>query len=117
YEVASWININEINEQKMAIPNSIITKAPAAELRDGQKDSDTIPEYPILDVIVEQHIVHGKTLEEIAIEYDFALSLVEEVVRKIYANEYKRRQLPFALRVSEKAFSSGRRVPIVQRYR
>ena len=116
YEVAAWINEQGINSQKMVIPNSIITKEPTAELRDGQKDSDTIPEYPILDVIVEQHIVHGKTLEEIAIEYDFALSLVEEVVRKIYANEYKRRQVPFALRVSEKAFYSGRRVPIVQRW-
>lgn len=111
YEVASWINC-----KAEVIPRSILEKEPTAELRHGQKDSDTIPEYPVLDVIIEEHVVFGKLPEEIAVQHGFELSLVEEIVRKIYANEYKRRQSPFALRVSDKAFSYGRKIPIVIDY-
>ncbi|MBS0656058.1 MAG: NAD(+) synthase, partial [Verrucomicrobia bacterium] len=111
YEVASWINAESI-----VIPQSVCTKEPTAELRFGQKDSDTIPEYPILDEIVDRYVVHRNSPEEIAAQNGLNRSLVDEIVRKIHANEYKRRQAPFALRVSEKAFSTGRKVPIVHDY-
>jgi NAD+ synthase (glutamine-hydrolysing) len=112
YEVASWINAG-----KIVIPQSVLTKAPTAELRFGQKDSDTIPEYPILDEIVDQYVVHRSSPDEIAAQNVVSRSLVDDIVRKIHANEYKRRQAPFVLRVSEKAFSTGRKVPIVHSYR
>lgn len=96
-----------------AIPERVLLRPPTAELRFNQKDSDTLPEYPILDQIVDDFIVHNKTVEEIS--RNFSRELVVRVIEQIHANEYKRRQLPFALRVSEKAFSVGRRVPIVSR--
>lgn len=110
YEVARYIN-----KVYGTIPERCITKAPSAELRFNQKDSDTLPEYPILDTIVDEFIVHHKRAEEISKTHGIDAELVTSVIKKIHANEYKRRQLPFALRVSEKAFSLGRRVPIVSR--
>ena len=111
YEVAGYIN-----RHYDTIPERVITKAPSAELRFNQKDSDTLPEYPILDTIVEEYVVHHKTAEEISKSHNLEQKLVADVIKKIHQNEYKRRQLPFALRVSEKAFSVGRRVPIVCRF-
>lgn len=108
YELGCWINA-----QEELIPESILEKEPTAELRDNQKDSDTIPKYPILDVIIQEYVVDEKSPGEIASQHGFELSFVEEVISKIHANEYKRRQVPFALRVSDKAFSCGRKVPIV----
>lgn len=105
YSVAQYV--------KSMIPEQVFAKAPTAELKHNQKDSDTLPEYPVLDTIVNDHIVHNKLAEEIAKTHGFALVLVQDILKKIHQNEYKRRQLPFALRISEKAFSTGRKVPIV----
>ena len=111
YAVATWIM-----HHFGWIPPRVITKAPSAELKGNQKDSDTLPEYHILDPILEDLIVHRLSPVEISKRRNVQMQLVEEIIRKIYKNEFKRRQCPFALRVSEKAFSVGRRVPIVQRF-
>src|SRR5262249_6346406 len=111
YEVAKYIN-----SCFASIPERMITKVPTAELRYNQKDSDTIPEYPILDVIVDEFVVYNRSSEAIASKHGFDKALVESVIRKIHQSEYKRRQVPFSLRVSDKAFSMGRRVPIVHHF-
>lgn len=111
YELARWINRN-----KEIIPISIIEKAPSAELRPNQKDQDTLPPYEIIDNILQAYVEEHKSPEKIAAHFNYSLSLVNEIIRKIHLNEYKRRQSPIGLRVSEKAFSAGRRFPIVERW-
>lgn len=111
YDVGRWIG-----RTWGWIPERVFERPPTAELAFDQKDSDTLPEYPMLDVIVNEHIVHNMSAASIAEKYDFTFHDVQAIVQKIYRNEYKRRQIPFALRVSEKAFSCGRKVPIVQRF-
>lgn len=98
------------------IPPEVISREPTAELRLDQKDSDTLPEYPVLDSILDAYIVNGKSIEEIADKLQCPQEIVSGIIRKIHQNEYKRRQCPFALRVSEKAFSYGRQVPIVHSF-
>lgn len=110
YEVSRYIN-----QAFGSIPERVITREPTAELRFGQKDSDSLPEYALLDPIVDDFVVHNFSATEIAEKRGVPLMLVQAVILKIYQNEYKRRQVPFALRVSEKAFSVGRRVPIVHK--
>lgn len=102
-----------VNKDFSVIPDRVLARPPTAELKPNQKDSDTLPEYPILDTIVNEHIVHSKTAEEITTAHGFDVRQVRDVIQKIHQNEYKRRQVPFALRISEKAFSCGRKVPIV----
>lgn len=111
YALARWINA-----EKEIIPQSIIDKAPSAELRPDQKDSDALPEYDIVDRVVQGYVEEYLTPEEIAEKWTLSLDLVQELIHKIHVNEYKRRQSPPGLRVSEKAFSVGRRYPIVQRW-
>ena len=110
YKLAKYINRNgEI------IPNNIISKAPSAELRPGQKDSDSLPEYAILDKVLYQYIERRQGPKEIkAMDYDAAL--VDRVLRLVNINEYKRNQFCPIIRVSPKAFGVGRRVPIVGKY-
>jgi len=110
YELARYINRNgEI------IPESIIIKAPSAELRPGQKDSDSLPDYEVLDKLLYQYIELSKGPEEIkAIGFD--PSLVDRVLKMVNVNEYKRNQFCPIIRVSSKAFGVGRRVPIVGKY-
>ncbi len=111
YEVANWV----MKTYGWITPR-ILEKAPSAELRLNHKDSDSLPEYGILDPIIEEYVVNLKSAESIAEKVGCPLTLVYEVISKIHQNEYKRRQCPFSLRVSEKAFSAGRRVPIVHRF-
>jgi len=110
YELARWINRDE-----EVIPESIITKAPSAELRDNQKDSDSLPDYEILDRILTQYIENSKGPAEI-IAMGHSEELVSRILRLVNLNEYKRYQTPPILRVSKKAFGMGRRVPIVGKY-
>ena len=98
------------------IPRSILEKAPSAELRAGQKDADTLPPYPIVDVILEAYIEQNQSPAAIAEHHSLPLDLVKSLIRKIHQSEYKRRQAPPGLRVTEKAFSIGRRFPIVQKF-
>ncbi|MCF8380735.1 MAG: NAD+ synthase [Bacteroidales bacterium] len=104
-----------INKIKEVIPENTIIKPPSAELRPDQKDSDSLPDYAILDVILYQYIEKRKGPEEIiAMGYD--PRLVKRTLHLVNTNEYKRYQTPPILRVSRKAFGMGRRMPIVAKY-
>ena len=104
-----------INRDKEIIPENIITKPPSAELRPDQKDSDSLPDYNILDVILYQYIEERKGPKEI-IAMGYEEALVNRILKMVNTNEYKRYQTPPILRVSSKAFGMGRRMPIVARY-
>jgi len=110
YDIANWVM-----KTTGWIPPRILEKEPTAELRHNQKDSDTLPEYSILDPIIEASVVEMKSAEDIATQLSLPLPFVLDIIQKIHAAEYKRRQCPFQLRVSDKAFSVGRRVPIVEK--
>ena len=109
YAVARWLNRHD-----EVIPQNIIDKAPSAELRPDQKDSDSLPEYVIVDAVLEGYIEEHLAPEAIAKQHKIPLEIVEGLVKKIHRSEYKRRQGSPCLRVTERAFSVGRRFPIVQ---
>ncbi|MFM1794565.1 MAG: hypothetical protein RL642_950, partial [Bacteroidota bacterium] len=104
-----------INEGKEIIPLRILEKAPSAELRPNQKDSDSLPEYDVLDKILYFYIERRKGPAEI-IAMGFDETLVKKTVRLVNLNEYKRNQFCPIIRVSTKAFGVGRRLPIVAKY-
>lgn len=110
YDVCKWINRNG-----EVIPENILTKAPSAELRPGQKDSDSLPEYPVLDKILFNYIEKRLGPKEL-VEMGFDAALVNRVLKMVNSNEWKRAQMAPVLRVSPKAFGSGRRMPIVGKY-
>lgn len=109
YALAEWIN-----RDKVVIPVNTIQKPPSAELRPGQLDSDSLPDYAIVDAVVESYVEEHASKEQIAEKYGYPLSVVEALIQKIHRSEYKRRQSAPGLRVSPKAFSVGRYFPIVQ---
>lgn len=110
YELARYIN-----REKEIIPDTIITKPPSAELRPGQKDSDSLPDYSILDKVLYQYVERRQGPNEIkAMGYDPAL--VDRILKMVNMNEYKRNQFCPIIRISPKAFGVGRRVPIVGKY-
>lgn len=110
---------HHINQKKEVIPWNIIEKAPSAELRPNQKDADSLPDYAVLDAILEAYIEEGLHPEEISAKLGHPTEFILAIVAKIYLNEYKRRQAPPILRVTEKALtpSAGRKVPIAQRWK
>lgn len=99
-----------------AIPESVFTKPPSAELRPDQKDTDSLPEYDVLDRILHGYIEEMLAPSEIAARYDLPLDLVRDVINKVDRNEYKRQQAAPGLKVTTKAFGIGRRFPIAQRF-
>lgn len=110
YELATFINRNgEI------IPGNILSKPPSAELRPGQKDSDSLPDYEVMDQVLYQYIERRLGPEEIKIQ-GFDAALVDRILKMVNTNEYKRNQFCPIIRVSPKAFGVGRRVPIVGKY-
>ncbi len=109
YAVCDWIN-----RETEVIPKNILTKAPSAELRPGQKDSDSLPEYALLDSLLEEYI-EGENGPEALVEKGFDKALVERVLRMVNNNEWKRFQAAPILRVTGKAFGYGRRMPVVGR--
>jgi NAD+ synthase (glutamine-hydrolysing) len=111
YSLAEWINRHE-----EIIPWNTIKRAPTAELRHDQKDSDSLPDYAIIDTVLQAYVEEHQSPQWIADQFGYPLALVEQLIKRIHANEYKRRQAPPGLRISEKAFSVGRRFPIVQRW-
>ncbi|ULQ51127.1 NAD+ synthase [Flavihumibacter fluvii] len=115
YKMQVFALAKYINRNKEIIPVNIITKPPSAELRPGQKDSDSLPEYDLLDKVLYQYIERrqGPT-EIIAMGIDEAL--VKRVLKLVNTNEYKRNQFCPIIRVSSKAFGVGRRMPIVGKY-
>ena len=110
YELAA-----EINLEKEIIPVNTITKPPSAELRPGQKDSDSLPEYEILDKILFEYIENHTGPDDL-IRKGFDEKVVRKVLKLVNTSEYKRYQAPPILRVSPKAFGSGRRLPIAGKY-
>jgi NAD+ synthase (glutamine-hydrolysing) len=110
YELA-----NHINKDKEIIPINSIVKPPSAELRPDQKDSDSLPEYGILDTILMEYIEHRKSSSEI-IAMGYEEAVVRRIIKLVNSAEHKRYQTPPILRVSPKAFGMGRRMPIVGKY-
>ena len=110
YEMAKFINA-----QREIIPGNILSKAPSAELRPEQKDSDSLPEYDILDKILYQYIERVQGPAEIKSQ-GFDTALVDRILSMVNKNEYKRNQFCPIIRISPKAFGVGRRVPIVGNY-
>ena len=110
YELAKYIN-----REKEIIPSNIITKAPSAELRPDQKDSDSLPDYSVLDQILYQYIEKRANPSNI-VAMGFGSELVHRTLKMVNTNEYKRNQFCPIIRVSPKAFGVGRRMPIVGKY-
>jgi NAD+ synthase (glutamine-hydrolysing) len=104
-----------INKDGEVIPGNSITKPPSAELRPDQKDSDSLPDYDILDEILFQYIEKRKGPREL-LDMGFEKAIVDRILKLVNMSEYKRFQTPPILRISSKAFGMGRRMPIVGRY-
>lgn len=119
YQLANWRNQNipaiSIYQNINLIPQNIIDKAPTAELRENQKDSDSLPDYAILDQILYQIIEEQKSLSQI-IELGFNKELVEKITNLFYKSEYKRKQAPLGAKISKMAFDLERRYPISNNY-
>ncbi|MEO8127006.1 MAG: NAD+ synthase, partial [Bryobacteraceae bacterium] len=99
-----------------AIPESVFTKPPSAELRADQKDTDSLPEYDVLDRILKGYVEDTQSPQQIAQEMNVDVDLVREIINKVDRNEYKRQQAAPGLKVTTKAFGMGRRFPIAQRF-
>ena len=110
YELAGYIN-----RQSPVIPQDIINKAPTAELKENQTDQDTLPPYDVLDQILHYYLDEHYSMEDI-LRLDFEPETVSWVIRAVDRNEYKRRQAPPGLKVTSKAFGSGRRMPIAAKF-
>lgn len=115
YKMQVFALCRYINRHEEIIPENIITKPPSAELRPDQKDSDSLPEYNILDAIIYQYVELRKSPQDL-IEAGFEAALVKRVIGMINRNEYKRNQFCPIIRVSPKSFGLGRRMPIVGKY-
>lgn len=105
---------NYINRNGEIIPQEIIDKAPSAELHPGQKDSDRLPEYDMLDEIIEMYLERNCLVEDIYEKFDKAV--VDEVIRKIYRFQFKRHQGCLGVRLTERSFCKGVDLPVVQRF-
>ena len=107
YSICRWLN-----RDREIIPPAILEKPPSAELRPGQKDTDSLPPYEVLDPILEAYVERYETPECIAQKHGFSLELVQQVVRLVERSEYKRQQAAPVLKVTSKSFGMGRRFPI-----
>ena len=110
YSLARWIN-----RKQEIIPEATITKPPSAELRPDQIDQDSLPDYEVLDDILESYIVNGSDLESI-ISSGHDPAVVQRIIQLINNNEYKRRQAAPGIKITSKAFGVGRRIPVAKRY-
>src|SRR5690606_32276368 len=115
YKTQAYALAHYINREREIIPENTIVKPPSAELRPDQKDSDSLPEYDVLDQILKLHI-EGKQGSKEIIANGFDEALVKRILRMVNIAEFKRYQTPPILRVSPKAFGMGRRMPIVGKY-
>lgn len=101
---------------KKVVPASILEKPPTAELKQGQTDQDSLPPYDVLDPILEEFVEKDESVKEI-IEQGFSREVVKEVARLVDSNEYKRRQAPPGIKITQKAFGKDRRMPITNKYK
>jgi NAD+ synthase (glutamine-hydrolysing) len=115
YKMQVYALARHINKETEIIPEAILTKAPSAELRPNQKDSDSLPDYPVLDRVLYQYVELRQGPREI-IAQGFDEKLVARILKLVNTNEYKRNQFCPIIRVSCKAFGVGRRLPIVAKY-
>jgi len=110
YALARWIN-----REREIIPVSTIEKPPSAELRPDQTDQDSLPPYDVLDAILKGYVEEGLSRRDLVAQ-GFAAAVVNDVIRKVDLNEYKRKQAAPGLKITPLAFGVGRRIPIVQKY-
>jgi NAD+ synthase (glutamine-hydrolysing) len=110
FALARWLN-----RRGECIPINTIEKPPSAELRPDQCDSDSLPDYPVLDAILQAYVEQGLSRQAIT-QLGHPQAVVEDVCRKVDRNEYKRKQAAPGLKLTPLAFGTGRRIPIVQRY-
>jgi len=115
YKMQVYALARYMNKNSEIIPANILDKAPSAELRPNQKDSDSLPDYPVLDKVLYQYIELRQGPKEI-IAQGFDPALVARILKLVNTNEYKRNQFCPIIRVSCKAFGVGRRLPIVAKY-
>ena len=112
YELARYRNSLAGSE---VIPSNVIDKPPSAELRPEQKDSDTLPAYELLDLVLTAYVEEDKSVEQI-----IAMGIDEEVVKRatrlVDTSEYKRRQAPLGVKITPRAFGRDRRLPITNRF-
>ncbi|MBS1112362.1 MAG: nadE [Nitrospirae bacterium] len=113
YELCRWKNDHA---GRIIIPERMFTKEPTAELRSGQKDTDTLPPYSVLDPILKAYVEEDKTFEEI-LSFGYNVEGTQNVIRMTDSSEYKRRQSPPGIKITQKAFGRDRRFPITNRYR
>ena len=99
-----------------AIPENVFVKPPSAELRPDQKDSDSLPEYDMLDRILKAYVEDAQSARQISADTGFDVALIRDIINKVDRNEYKRQQAAPGLKVTTKAFGIGRRFPIAQRF-
>jgi NAD+ synthetase len=99
-----------------AIPENVFVKPPSAELRPDQKDTDSLPEYDVLDGILKGYVEDLLSARQIADGLSIPLAVVRDIVSKVDRNEYKRQQAAPGLKVTTKAFGMGRRIPIAQKF-
>ena len=116
YELARWRN-EVAGEAAAPIPRRVLDKAPSAELRPNQKDTDTLPPYEVLDTIMEAYVEDDRSPEDIITSRGLDPNLVDKVVGMIDRAEYKRRQAAPGIKITPKAFGRDRRLPITNRYR
>jgi NAD+ synthase/NAD+ synthase (glutamine-hydrolysing) len=107
----------EVNRRKgPVVPENVFVKPPSAELRPDQKDSDSLPEYAVLDAVLRAYVEELKAPAQISDDLGLPMELVRDIVNKVDRNEYKRQQAAPGLKVTTKAFGMGRRFPIAQRF-
>ena len=120
YDLCDYRNNNmpviALGKAQKLIPESVITKAPTAELRDNQKDSDSLPDYPVLDAILEMMIEHEMSIDDI-VDNGFAPEIVVKIRNLVDKAEYKRQQSAIGAKITSKNFGRDRRYPITQKFR
>ena len=112
YQLAEYVNETQ---RRRIIPVSVIKRPPSAELKEGQKDSDSLPDYELLDRILKGYIEEDKSAQQLADE-GLPKNVVDRIIRMVDLNEYKRRQSPPGVKITPKAFGKDRRMPITNRY-
>jgi NAD+ synthase (glutamine-hydrolysing) len=112
YELARWRNEQPDGP---VIPERVLTRAPSAELRPDQRDTDSLPPYEVLDTVLEAYVEEDVGLEGI-VALGYRESLVRDVIKMVDLNEYKRRQAPPGVRITPRAFGKDRRLPITNRF-
>ena len=117
YQLANWRNLHDtFNTCAAPIPERIITRAPSAELREDQTDQDSLPAYDVLDAIVERYMEQDQSQQQIE-EAGYQKADVDQVIRLIRINEYKRRQAPIGVRITHRGFGKDWRYPITSLFR